>query len=876
MTRECRHNSSLIFIVTATVILILATAFAGRAHVMSTGQQRLNSPPVPVLFESQQLMFLPAVFYNTEGSTTAVADLNGDGSPDLLGINPDGNASVRLGNGEGTFAPPITSPLGRGPRWLVVADVNLDHKLDLLVVSPFPGCSGYNGSCIGVSLGNGDGTFRSAIWLATRGYDAGAPAVADVNGDGKPDLLVANAHDADPANSSLMVFLGNGNGDFQLAGGYPYGGVAYSFPAANVMTADLNGDNNLDVFVISCNPGNTRSCSTQKGLASALLGNGDGAFQAAHSYVVGNTLFDTPPAVIADVNRDSRPDLIVANLGASNPDGEGSAEVLLGNGDGTFQPATTYYSGAPEASSIAIADLNGDGLPDLVLAHNAPFDNGTVGILLGKGDGTFDPPHLYAAPGGSVPALGVTITDLNGDRRPDIVVASECLNGCAAGSVNVLLGNGDGTFQAAQTYFSVGHSVYGLAVADTNGDRKPDLLVTSGSNMGVLLNNGGAPPTKLTLVSSAEVVPVLQPVTYTATLSPQTGNAGPGAITFLDGFDVLGILPPDASPIAIRVSHHTMGTHQVKAVYSGELNTALGSVSSLNEKVLGISSTAITASQSSSLLAEPVTFIAKVRSKYGWIPDGGLVTFFDGATPLASVALRGQQVSYATSSLPAGTHVIKATYPGNADFIGSFAVVKQFVIGHSTSTTLASNLNPSVYGQKVTWAATVTSSATPAPTGNIVFNGKDMYGRTFVIGRATLDSSGVATLIKSNLNANVYQVTAVYLGDTMNLGSMSSVLNQVVRQTTSKAVLNSSRSPATQGQLVTFTATITSPTVMPTGPVTFTAGKQVLGTAQIVPWEHKATLAISSLPVGSTVVTVTFPGNSNIAKSSASLTQTVQ
>jgi len=101
-------------------------------------------------------------------------------------------------------------------------------------------------------------------------------------------------------------------------------------------------------------------------------------------------------------------------------------------------------------------------------------------------------------------------------------------------------------------------------------------------------------------------------------------------------------------------------------------------------------------------------------------------------------------------------------------------------------------------------------------------------------------------------------------------------LNQVVRETTSRAVLNSSLNPAKQGQLVTFTATITSPTVTPTGPFTFTVAKQVLGTAQIVPWTHKATLAISTLPVGSAMVTVTYLGDSNITKSSASLTQTVQ
>lgn len=194
----------------------------------------------------------------------------------------------------------------------------------------------------------------------------------------------------------------------------------------------------------------------------------------------------------------------------------------------------------------------------------------------------------------------------------------------------------------------------------------------------------------------------------------------------------------------------------------------------------------------------------------------------------------------------------------------------------ATTAYLSSSPNPSFYGQKITWTAKVTTSGTVAPTGNVAFNGKDLYGHTFVLGRATLDSSGVATLIKSNLNANTYQVTSLYLGDVMNKSSRSSVLNQVVRQTTSRAVLNSSRNPATQGQPVTFTATITSPTVTPTGPVTFTVGKQILGTAQIVPWAHKATLAISTLPVGSTVVTVTYLGDSNIAKSSASLTQTVQ
>jgi len=187
----------------------------------------------------------------------------------------------------------------------------------------------------------------------------------------------------------------------------------------------------------------------------------------------------------------------------------------------------------------------------------------------------------------------------------------------------------------------------------------------------------------------------------------------------------------------------------------------------------------------------------------------------------------------------------------------------------ATSTSLISSLNPSVYGQKVTWTATVTSSGSVPPTGKVKFT---WSGQT--IGTATLNSNGVATLTRSNLNADVFPLTAVYAGDSAHLGSTSTVVNQVVLETTSKTTLNSSPNPSMQGQVVTFTATISSPTVLPRGPVTFTAGKTILGTVQLV--GDKANLTISSLPQGSTKVTATYYGNSNIAKSSASVTQTVR
>jgi hypothetical protein len=225
--------------------------------------------------------------------------------------------------------------------------------------------------------------------------------------------------------------------------------------------------------------------------------------------------------------------------------------------------------------------------------------------------------------------------------------------------------------------------------------------------------------------------------------------------------------------------------------------------------------------------------------------------------------------SFNTSGLSIGTHALQAKYSGDSNYASSKStVVEQSITRFSTSTTLSSSLNPSIYGQSVTWTATVTTSGSVPPTGKVNFT----WG--YLIGTATLNSSGVATLTKSNLNADTYPLTAVYVGDTSNAGSTSTVVNQVVTEATSCAALASSPNPSTAGQAVTFTATITSPTAKPTGPVTFAVGKTVLGTAQLN--AGKAKFTTSTLAVGSTKVTATYSGNSNIAASSESVTQTVQ
>jgi hypothetical protein len=212
--------------------------------------------------------------------------------------------------------------------------------------------------------------------------------------------------------------------------------------------------------------------------------------QATPSSPSTNPIFFTAPAygsggrdadsvAVGDVNGDGKPDLVVTNQCADNTCVNGSVSVLLGNGDGTFQAAVSYGSGGQYSFSVAVGDVNGDGKPDLIVANqcvsNNNCANGSVSVLLGNGDGTFKGAVSYGS--GGVYAQSVAVGDVNADGHPDLVVANQCVsnNNCANGEVSVLLGNGDGTFQAAVSYGSGGYGASFVGVGDVNGDGKPDL-----------------------------------------------------------------------------------------------------------------------------------------------------------------------------------------------------------------------------------------------------------------------------------------------------------------------------------------------------------------------------------------------------------------
>src|SRR4029077_9673154 len=164
-----------------------------------------------------------------------------------------------------------------------------------------------------------------------------------------------------------------------------------------------------------------------------------------------------------------------------------------GNGDGTFQAGVSYGSGGQYAFSVAVGDVNGDGKMDLIVSNQCARSNnctnGSVSVLLGNGDGTFQAALSYGS--GGQYTFSVAAEDVNGDGRPDLLVSNECAdNTCGNGSVGVLLGNGDGTFHAAVSYGTGGQYAYSVAVGDVNGDGKPDLVVAHQLSVAVLLGNG--------------------------------------------------------------------------------------------------------------------------------------------------------------------------------------------------------------------------------------------------------------------------------------------------------------------------------------------------------------------------------------------------
>ncbi len=611
-----------------------------------------------------------------------------------------------------TLGTPLNEP--NGPENVVTGDFNNDGVLDYAI-------GDNNAATISVFIGTGNGAFLPAVTypIALESTDL---KVGDFNGDGKLDLVSVGPTDGP---SQISVLLGDGDGTFQPQVPYTVGGAGIS-----VVVGDFNGDGFEDIA--TANIGDDT--------VSILLGRGDGTFQNQVQYPVG----EGPLSLTAgDFNGDGILDLAVLNSA------DQTVGVLLGNGDGTFPAQATYPVGSGsdpyDSDYILAADFNKDGKLDLVVAN---YDENTMSIFLGNGDGTFQTQVEY--PTGDGPN-DLAIGDFNHDGNLDVAISDNNDT-----SVSILYGNGDGTFQAPVVDDVAGEGPWGIAAGDFNGDGLTDLVVTNNEDgtVSVLLNQ--------------------QSETATAT-----------------GVSVTGA-----------------GAHLVEASYPGDASRSLSvsatvSLSAAAES-LTTTTTTLVAAPSPAIIGQTVTLTATVAPA----PTGsplGTVSFYAGETLLCMGTVNSLGIATCTTTaLPLGADSIGAIYSGNTTFATSSspAVMETIAPLTVTTTTLLLTPTPPTDGQMETFTATVA----PTPTGSSLGTVSFFSGAT-LLGMGTVNSSGVATFIGSGLPVGAVSITAVYSGNATSATSTSAATMVTVAP---GFIVVAPQAPVTvpQGALVTFPLTV--------------------------------------------------------------------
>jgi uncharacterized protein (TIGR03437 family) len=385
-----------------------------------------------------------AIFPLQDGNTAVISSDNASGNLDLYFADTSGALA----------AVPIQT-VGQQPVAIAAGDVNGDAKIDVAMVDG-------SSNSLYLFLSQGQGAFASPIAYSLPSTP-GPLALADLNADGSADAIVATS-------GGLAVLMGSLAGTLGSAQMY-----ATSFSLDSVTVGDFNKDGSPDVA----------AAAGSSGEVLVFPGNPDGTLGTANPISFGSGLVPLATAA-ADVNRDGKLDLIVA-LSPTDMTQPGSVAIAFGNGDGTFRTPSIVplaFSlvqqgvGSATVTGLAVGDVNNDGNPDIALGVSGPNSN-QLAILLGKGDGTLQAP-VFTPTNTSPPQI--VLADLNGDGNLDVILA-DC---CGLSEASFLAGNGDGTFQG-EAQFPSGPNPAGIAAADFLGDGKVDLAI-AGQNQ--TLNTG--------------------------------------------------------------------------------------------------------------------------------------------------------------------------------------------------------------------------------------------------------------------------------------------------------------------------------------------------------------------------------------------------
>jgi hypothetical protein len=565
-------------------------------------------------------------------------------------------------------------------------------------------------------------------------------------------------------------------------------------------------------------------------------------------------------------------------------------EVLLGKGDGSFQPNHQILSVGEPPLSVAVGDFDGNGALDLVTANSG----GTLSVLLGNGNGTFQPRTDLTVVG--VPRA-VAVGDFNGDGRLDVAAASQLTN-----TVSVLLGNGNGTFTRPLVFAASGQDATftpsSIAVGDVNGDGRSDLVInliggedSTVAQLGVLLGNGkgafGAPILQSPDTAGGDGDVALGDFNNDGRLDVAVGGeaALPDGLTVFtgNGDGTFGV--PFQSPLRFSTGgNDPFGVAAADLNGDGLVDLVAANASSGTVGVLlntsapvadAPTTTTLSTSTATAVFGQIELLTATVTSPAG--TPIGTVFFRDGDTLLGSAPLDPSGKATIPVSLGIGTHALTVSFSGTIGFADSTSAAAAVTVNPAATTVaLGSSLNPAVTGQAVTFTATVSAIAPGAttPTGTVTFQDGNV-----VLGTVAVGPGGTATFTTSFAAAGGHVLTAVYNGDSNFEASRQALTEQVNAPTTRQATtttLLASANPVVVGQAVTFTATVRDPagTSTPTGTVTFFVGNTVVARVTLDA-NGQARIRGSFSVAGRFTIRAVYSGDAAFDASSQSLTEQV-
>jgi hypothetical protein len=684
-------------------------------------------------------------------------------------------------------------------------------------------------------LGGGSGTFTLAP-DQNQSYNTQAPAgsvaVADFNGDGRPDLSVLESSSSNPLGQSFVLF-DVGSDRFS---------IPFAINAGPALISDVNGDGRDDL-VFNSNAGIT-----------VMLG------QANSTFATVNTALPTGGTVeaLGDLNNDGIPDLVTFE--------NSGIRLWLGRGDGTFSHSSLVpFPAGFYAQSAIIRDLDADGNADIIVVPNpnAAAPIGPLLVLYGNGDGTFQPPSFVAL---SHRYGLLAIADVNRDNKPDLVLSD-------GAGIAVITNLGNRSF-SPEDHYVAGKGISQMNVVDVNSDGFPDIVAANsgGTTVTVLLNQpNGKPLDGAPSIGAFTVTPApsnySQPVTLKIVMSASAGAAIPtGSATFyVDGTYITDVPLVAGAASYLYTQSLTTGTHTFVAAYNGDITYSAESFAALqtiNPPVYA-TQTALTASPKTVLASQTVRLTASVTSSVT-VP-AGVVTFMDGTNSLG-----GQQVDSTgvaqldTATLTAGTHQISAVYQGYQEPFNLQAIYQPStslpvivtVNTVMTSTGISASTSSPTSGAVVTFTASVTSgSASP-------FGGASFYDSGTLLGTVSL-VSGTASFSTASLSMGSHRITAVFNKNATFRSSTSPALNITVAAA-SAALAKSLVLVNLQNNsgAAVLSAMVANPVVA--GKVSFLESGRILGTTSTDAL-GRALLPVSMLSSGSHNFSASFAGSSQFA-----------